>query len=378
MPRWTESDRRFMAMAMSLAERGQGFVEPNPMVGCVIVRNGRVVGQGWHERFGGLHAEPNALAVAGRRAVGATVYVTLEPCNHVGKTPPCTEALIAARVGRVVAAMRDPNPLVAGRGFQRLRRAGIPVEVGLMRDEATALNAPFITFHKKNRPYVILKWAQSLDGKIATRTGDSRWISSIESRRVAHALRARVDAVLVGVNTVRTDDPELSARHVRAKRIATRIVLDADLRTPLKAKLVRTACQVPTMIVAVGSRRARSSDVGFERRRKALESAGCEVLLVGRAGGETSLPDLLRALRERGMTNVLVEGGGRVLGTFVEQGLADEAVVFVAPKLIGGDRAPGPLGGVGPARLKSSPPCCLVACSQSGPDFCYNIRLGIP
>ncbi len=356
-----------MQQALDLAALGQGRVEPNPMVGCVIVRAGRVVGSGYHRRFGGPHAEVHALRQAGARARGATAYVTLEPCSHRGKTPPCAEALIQAGIRRVIAAMRDPNRLVAGRGFRRLRTAGIGVDVGLLRSEAAFLNKPFVRFHRDGRPFVILKWAQSIDGKIATRTGRSKWITSRQSRKTAHALRARVDAVIVGVDTVLADDPQLTARDARGRRLAWRIVLDTKLRTPLSARIVRTARRVPTMMI-VGSGQARRG------RRRALESAGCRVVECRVVRSGIDLSDLMRHLHERQRMNVLVEGGGRVLGSFWEAGLADEVHVFVAPKLIGGETAPGPIRGQGPADLTSLPRLRVVAVDRCGPDVHYRLR----
>jgi diaminohydroxyphosphoribosylaminopyrimidine deaminase/5-amino-6-(5-phosphoribosylamino)uracil reductase len=386
MARWSQAEQSYMKLALDLAVKGQGFVEPNPMVGCVLVKGGRIVGQGYHRKFGDPHAEPEALRRAGDKARGATAYVTLEPCNHTGKTPPCTEALIQAKVRRVVAAMEDPNPIVAGKGFHRLRAAGIRVNMGLLHDEAMMLNAPFVKFHRRHRPWVILKWAQSIDGKIATRTGDSRWISSLESRKAGHALRARVDAIVVGVNTVLADDPQLTARLVAPKRVATRIVLDSGLTTPLTSKIVRTARRVPAIIVA--SRPASASDrrrhrgrapTGrLARRAEALERAGCEVLWLPSSRSGIHLDSLLAELHARGMTNLLVEGGGRVLGAFVDRHLADEAWVFVAPRLIGGEDAPGPLRHRGPAFINDLSVLTQVRLSQLGPDLCYNISFAKP
>jgi diaminohydroxyphosphoribosylaminopyrimidine deaminase/5-amino-6-(5-phosphoribosylamino)uracil reductase len=367
--RWTAEDASHMAGALELAARGRGRVEPNPMVGCVLVKGGRVIARGFHRRFGGPHAEAEALRAAGRAAAGATAYVTLEPCAHFGKTPPCADALIAAGVRRVVAAMADPNPLVAGQGLRRLRRAGLRVETGLMRAEAEALNRPFVTFHRLWRPYVILKWGQSIDGKIATRGGESKWITSRESRRAAHRLRARVDAVIVGVGTVLADDPDLTARHARPLRRAARVILDRRLRTPPGARVVRSARRVPTLIAcAPGSRSAETA-----KRRRRLEAAGCEVVEV-KSGRSGILPGaLLSLLRSRGMTNVMVEGGSRVLGSFFDAGLVDEAVVFVAPRVIGGAGAPGALGGRGPARMGEVTEARRVSLRASGPDLCYNV-----
>lgn len=361
-----------MHRALEICLRGEGFVEPNPMVGCVIVRNRKIVGEGWHRKYGGPHAEVYALKQAGAKARDATAYVTLEPCCHFGKTPPCADALIAAGIRRVIAAVRDPNPKVAGKGFARLRRAGIRVEIGLLEGEARQVLAPFITCQTEKRPYVILKWAQSIDGKIATRTGDSKWITCEESRRAGHALRARVDAVVVGIGTVLADDPELTARMVAPKRIATRVVLDPRARTPLKSTLVRTSRETPTLIVCGPP--VRREIGAFTRRVSALERAGCHVLVERPLDSRNLIPTLLQNLFERGMTNILVEGGGRVLGAFFECGLADEAHVFVAPTLIGGAAAPGPLNGVGPARMSDVMGACVDGPKPSGDDVWYRIR----
>lgn len=367
MVKWTETDLKLMRRALELAARGQGFVEPNPMVGCVIAKSGKIIGEGHHRKFGGPHAEVHALRKAGRAARGATVYVTLEPCAHHGKTPPCTDALIQAEIARCVVATRDPNPIVAGRGIAALRKARVQVATGLLAPEAKSLIAPFSNFHASTRPYVTLKWAQSIDGKIATRSGDSKWITSPDSRRRAHALRARVDAIIVGIGTVLADDPELTARYVKPKRVATRIILDSQLRLPTSSRLVRTAADVPTIVVGSGKH------LKWRRPEAALERAGVEVLLLPELDGGIHLPMLLRMLRERQMTNVMVEGGGRVLGSFVDQRLADQAEVFVAPSLIGGAGAPGPLAGDGPENMCDLIGVASVKRADCGPDICYNL-----
>lgn len=335
-----------MRRALRLARRGQGRVEPNPMVGCVLVRGGRVIGEGYHRRFGGPHAEVEALRRCSGSPRGATAYVTLEPCCYYGKTPPCTDALLQAGVARVVAAVEDPNPRVAGKGLQQLRSAGVRVEVGLLREAATALNAPFFKLVQQRRPWVILKWAQSLDGKIATHTGDSKWITDEACRAHAHRVRGRMDAIVVGVGTVLADDPQLTCRIGRPRRVATRIVLDTRLRTPLTARLVQTATLTPTWLVHAAE--------ASQRRAQRLATAGCRLICLPAAPQGVRLTALLAQLARDGLTNVLVEGGGRVLGAFLDQRLGDEAHVYVAPQLIGGSAAPGPWEGAGVARIAAA------------------------
>lgn len=363
---FTPIDARFMQRALRLARRGEGLVEPNPMVGAVIVRSGRVIGEGYHRRFGGPHAEVQALRRCDRgSARGATCYVTLEPCCHFGKTPPCTEALVDAGISRVVAAVRDPNPRVAGGGFRKLRAAGIEVATGLLEAEATRLNAPFFKLHREDRPWVILKWAQSLDGKIATRGGESKWITSAASRRLAHALRGRVDAIVVGVGTVIADDPDLTCRDAAARRVAARVVLDTWARTPPTSRLVRSARRIRTIIAT-----ARGQSAAAHR----LARAGCEIFPVAQREGKLRLQTLLDRLGQEQMTNVMVEGGGRVLGDFVDAGLADEARVFIAPRFIGGAAAPGPLDGIGPKSMRELPVVQVVGAGRCGPDRWYRLR----
>lgn len=355
-----------MSRALALARRGLGRVEPNPMVGCVIVRDGRVAGEGYHAFFGGPHAEVQALRSAGAAARGGTAYVTLEPCCHHGKTPPCTDALIQAGIARVVAAMRDPFERVAGGGFEQLRRAGIGVSVGLGGEQARRLNAPYLVREHHGRPWVILKWAQSLDGKIATRTGDSKWISSPPSRALVHRLRGRVDAVIVGVNTVIADDPLLTCRQGSPRRVAARLVLDPSLRIPRKSKLVQTARRTPTVVAT------RTASLRTPRART-LGRAGVMLMGLRRRGAGLDLSDLLARLARRGMTNVLVEGGGETLGRFLDAGLADEALVFVSRRLIGGRDATPALGGAGALRLADVRNPAFTQRRTAGQDDVYRL-----
>jgi diaminohydroxyphosphoribosylaminopyrimidine deaminase/5-amino-6-(5-phosphoribosylamino)uracil reductase len=331
-------DAAWMRRALQLAERGRGAVEPNPLVGAVVVRDGQLVGEGWHRRYGGPHAEVHALDAAGPAARGATLYVTLEPCCHHGKTPPCTDAVLRAGIGRVVAALEDPFPQVAGRGASILREAGVAVEFGVGSAAALAQNAPYLCLLTHARPFVHAKWAMTLDGRIATRTGHSQWISGPESRAVVHDLRGKVDAVLVGRGTAWADDPLLTARP-SGPRTATRIVLARDGRLPPSAKLLATARETP-VIVAVGP--SAPAEVLAE-----LRTAGVEPLTLPADADGVSVPALLAELGRRRMTNVLVEGGSGILGSFLRHRLIDEAHVFVAPVLVGGASALGPVGGEG-------------------------------
>jgi diaminohydroxyphosphoribosylaminopyrimidine deaminase/5-amino-6-(5-phosphoribosylamino)uracil reductase len=332
------ADARLMVRALDLAGKGEGYVEPNPMVGCVLARDGEIVGEGWHQRFGGPHAEIEALRLAADRAAGSTMYVTLEPCCHQGKTPPCTDAVIAAGVRKVVIAHRDPFPLVDGGGLARLREAGIEVHVGLLEDEAKKRNAPYLKLVTTGRPWIIAKWAMTLDGKIATRTGDSRWISGEASRAAVHELRSRMDAIVVGAQTARRDDPLLTARP-RGARVATRIVVDSSASVLRESQLVRTAREAPLLVAASAS----AADLNV----CALRDGGCEVLLLDGASHAERLEQLLDELGRRRMTNVLVEGGARLLGSLWDARSIDEIHVFVAPKVLGGVMGLSPLAGLG-------------------------------
>ncbi len=319
-----------MRYALRLAERGRGAVEPNPAVGAVIVTDDLVlVGEGWHQAFGGPHAEIHALRQAGDAARGATLFVTLEPCCHFGKTAPCTQAVLAAGIRRVVVGATDPNPQVAGQGVRDLMAARVEVETGLLRREAEAIIAPFRKLMTTNRPWVIAKWAMTLDGKLATKTGDSRWISNEASRKLVHELRGRMDAIVVGIGTALADDPLLTARPA-GLRTALRVVIDSQARLPVNSQLVTTARQIPLLVAVTES-------APSERVEK-LQSNGVEVLKFPvDVAGKLSLNALLMELGRRRCTNVLVEGGGALLGSLFDQRLIDEVYAFIAPKVIGGD-----------------------------------------
>jgi diaminohydroxyphosphoribosylaminopyrimidine deaminase/5-amino-6-(5-phosphoribosylamino)uracil reductase len=330
-----------MRRALALARRGEGETNPNPMVGCVVVRGGRVVGEAFHARAGGPHAEVLALSRAGERARGAALYVTLEPCAHHGRTPPCAPQVVRAGVRRVVAAMRDPNPLVAGRGLRLLRRHGVRVEAGLLASEAVRLNERFVAAARLDRPFVLLKAAVTLDGRIATARGDSKWITSPAQRAAGRRLRRLHDAVLVGVETVLADDPLLLPRP-RTRRAFVRIVLDSRLRLPAASRLVRTARRDPVWILC------RDAE---PRRRRALEAEGVTVIQIGSGPGRVPLRTAVRRLRQRGLWSVMVEGGGEVLGAFLHERLFDQLALFRAPLLLGGRGSRPAFGGPDPSRV---------------------------
>ena len=339
---WTTLEHAAMQRALDSARRGAGRVEPNPMVGAVVATpDGTLVGTGCHERFGGPHAEVNALTAAGPAARGGTLFVTLEPCCHHGKTPPCTDAIQAAGIARVVVAAADPYPEVAGRGIALLRAAGVTVDTGLLECEAARLIAPFTKLVTTGQPWVIAKWAMSLDGHVAApASAGDRWISSVESRRLVHDLRGRCDAILIGIGTALADDPLLTARPA-GPRTPLRIVLDAAARLPPESQLVRSAREDP-LLVAVGP--AAPAD-----RLRTLEAAGAEIWQPDLADRDARLRALLQELGRRRLTNLLVEGGPEVLASFAALDAIDEVWAFVAPKLLGGETTPAITGHGGAA-----------------------------
>ncbi len=324
---YTPDDHRHMARALELAARGLYTTTPNPRVGCVVVKDGAVVGEGWHEKAGGAHAEPIALQAAGDQAAGATVYVTLEPCAHHGRTPPCVDALLAAKPARVVAAVADPNPDTAGKGIAQLQAAGIQVDVGLMAVEAGELNIGFIARMTRGTPWVRLKVAASLDGRTALADGQSQWITGDAARKDGHAWRARACAVLTGVGTVKDDDPQLTVREVETTRQPLRVVVDSRLQTPLNARVLRPG----TLIAAAGVDAPRSV---------ALRARGAEVVVLPNHDGKVELKDLLQELARRGCNEIHVEAGHKLNGSLLQEGLVDELLVYMAPCILG-DTAQG-------------------------------------
>lgn len=317
---------KMMRMALNLAKKGVGKTSPNPAVGCVIVRDGAVVGTGWHKKAGTPHAEVHALRAAGELAAGSDVYVTLEPCSHFGKTPPCAKALIEARVARVFVAMVDPNPVVSGRGIAMLREAGIEVEVGILEAESRAINRPFIKWILTRRPYVLLKSALTLDGKTATASGDSKWITSDAARREVHRLRGRMDAIMVGVGTVVKDDPLLSCRLPGGKD-PLRVVVDTTLRMPLHSAMLDLSSRAGTVVATCSKDQVKID---------ALKARGAEIVQCRERGGVVDLDHLLELLGERGVQSVLLEGGSHLAGAALRAGLVDRCMFFLAPKLVGG------------------------------------------
>ena len=326
------ADQAHMAQALRLAKRGLYSTSPNPRVGCVIVRDGVVVGEGWHQRAGEAHAEVNALQQADTAARGATAYVTLEPCSHHGRTPPCTEALLAAGIGRVVAAMADPNPLVAGRGLAQLQAAGVAVDVGLMADEAHELNIGFVSRMTRKRPWVRLKAAASLDGKTALQNGESQWITGPQARQDGHCWRARACAILSGIGTVRKDDPQLNVRGVDTPRQPLKVIVDSRLELSPAARLLEAG---NVLLVSAGQAVAEVAE-----KAAALRERGAEILDLPDGKGRVDLHALLHELARRGLNEVHVEAGSRLNGALLAAGLVDEVLLYLAPCLLG-DTAQG-------------------------------------
>jgi len=323
----TSTDTKYMKRALALARKGIGKTSPNPAVGCVIVKDGTVIGEGWHRKAGSPHAEIHALNTAADAAGGADVYVTLEPCCHAGATPPCTDALIRAGVRRVIAGMLDPNPRVSGGGFAALEQAGIETVCGVLEDDCRAINLPFVKHVTTGLPYVTYKCAMTLDGKIASITGNSRWISCEESRKYVHRMRSHNDAVMVGVDTILADNPQLTVRHVKGRN-PLRVIVDSTLRTPTSVDILSGLLARNTIIACT------EEDVGIHQR---YLRNGATVLVCNSHEGRVDLRDLLEKLGRLGVQSILLEGGSRLAGDALTRGLIDECVFFYAPKVIGSD-----------------------------------------
>ena len=358
--------KKYMARALELAQKGMGYTSPNPMVGAVIVKDGKIIGEGYHKRYGELHAERNAFANCTEDPKGADIYVTLEPCCHHGKTPPCTEIIIEKGIKNVYIGSLDPNPLVAGKSIRLLKEKGIFVESGILKKACDDLNEVFFHFITQKRPYVVMKYAMTADGKIATKTGASQWISGEEARAEVQQLRHRYRGILVGVETVRKDDPLLTCRMEGGKN-PLRIICDSGLRIPLDSQMMKTAKEVPTMIVGI---------LGAEKNQKAIMDMGAAVLLTPPKNGRVDLSYLMKKLGERNIDSVLLEGGSAIQFSALQEGIVQEVLVYQSPKIFGGTAAKSPVGGEGVEAVADGFLLDLKDVKVIGQDVCtrYHVR----
>lgn len=359
------SDRRYMELAMAMAKMGWGATNPNPLVGAVVVKDDHVIGRGYHRGPGEMHAEMEALCDLGEEAGGATLYVNLEPCCHYGKTPPCVSIIKEKGIAKVVAAMKDPNPKVNGKGFDVLRQAGIEVVVGVLEEEAAKLNEIFVKFISTDLPFVIMKSAMTLDGKIACENGDSFWVSGEEARNEAQFLRRRAAAIMVGVNTVINDNPKLTVRVPREEtRNPLRIVADSTGKIPIDSYIVKTAQEIPTLIA--------TTELIDDACEKALLDKGVVLLKLPSKDGKVDVKALMHNLHSMGLDSVLLEGGSRLNASCVEAGVVDKVMVYVAPKILGGDKALTPVGGNGIHAMKDAIAVHSMTVRRIGEDFCIE------
>lgn len=342
-------DKIYMERAIELAKKGVGFTNPNPMVGAVIVKDGRIIGEGYHERCGSLHAERNAIASLTESAQGATIYVTLEPCCHYGKTPPCTEAIIEQKIARVVIGSKDPNPLVAGKGAEMLREAGIEVVEDFCREACDAVNPVFFHYITKKTPYVAMKYAMTADGKIATKSGASKWITGQKAREHVQSLRHRYMGIMAGIGTVVKDNPMLNCR-MEGGKDPIRIICDDNMRIPLDCQIVQTAKEIPTILAI--KKQQFSEDL--EKKKKKLLEFGIEIMEIPEKGNYLDLQELMRQLGEKGIDSILLEGGGILNESALKAGIVQKVYVYVAPKLFGGAAAKSPVEGEGIAEVKDA------------------------
>ncbi len=360
-------DEKFMRLALSLAEKARGRTSPNPMVGAIIVRDGEIIGRGYHHKAGTPHAEIHAIADAGEKSRDAVIYVSLEPCSHYGRTGPCTQAIIEAGLSRVVMAMMDPNPRVSGRGKAILESHGIQTQTGILETEARKLNEAYVKYITTKQPFVIMKTAMSLDGKIATASGKSKWITSEASRRVVHQIRDEVDAIMVGIGTIMRDDPSLTTRLPDGNgRDPVRIILDSRGRIPLKSRILHLDSPARTIVVI-------TSQASQERIAQLKEHA--EVLVIQEQNGRVDLKSLMLELGQMEIMSLLLEGGAEVNASALKAGIVDKAMVFIAPKLIGGAESPGPIGGSGIDELSEAVPLTDISLERVGEDILIT---GIP
>ncbi len=374
------TDRDYMSRAIELAKMGIGWTNPNPMVGAVIVKDGRIIGEGYHRRCGELHAERNAIASLTEPADGASIYVTLEPCCHYGRTPPCTEAILEQGITRVVIGSRDPNPQVAGRGVRILREAGIQVEEDFMREECDRLNPVFFHYITSKTPYVIMKYAMTADGKIATRTGASKWITGEEARMEVQRLRHRCMGIMAGIGTVLADDPMLNVR-IEGGKSPVRIICDSSLRIPLDCRICRTAKEYPTIVacaadvlrdeVRVDGSDGKSAE---SNKRRELEALGIQVVRTSGCGGRVDLKEFMEILGGQGIDSILLEGGGTLNDSALRAGIVREIQAFVAPKIFGGKEAKTPVAGIGAGIPDEAVPLTLGKISQIGEDLLLEYR----
>ncbi|MEJ6949786.1 bifunctional diaminohydroxyphosphoribosylaminopyrimidine deaminase/5-amino-6-(5-phosphoribosylamino)uracil reductase RibD [Natronospora cellulosivora (SeqCode)] len=352
----TKDDKYYMEQTIEIAKKGEGYTSPNPLVGAIVVKDGVIVGKGYHQNYGGPHAEVYALDEAGEKAKGGTIYVSLEPCSHYGKTPPCSLKVVNSGVKRAVIAMKDPNPLVAGRGIKHLQDSGIKVELGLMEKEAKDLNKAFLKYISTDIPYVYLKTAQTMDGFLATKSGDSKWITNEKARMIGHRLRHKVDAILVGIGTVINDNPSLTTRLVNTKaKDSIRVILDTNLQISLDAKVLNQDSDAETIIVC-GDNEENYEDESFKKKLSLLEDKEkVEVLKIPiDIEARISLHKLLRILHDKGISSLLVEGGGRVNYSFLQAGLVDEVYTFIAPKILGANDGISAFSGSGPLKMNEA------------------------
>ena len=363
--------KEYMLRAIELAKQGVGWTSPNPLVGAVIVKDGRIIGEGYHEKYGELHAERNAIKHLKESAEGATIYVTLEPCCHYGKQPPCTEAIAEAGIKKVVIGSRDPNPLVAGKGVRFLRAQGIEVEEDFMREECDALNPVFFHFIQTKRPYIVMKYAMTMDGKIATKTGKSKWITSEQSRKIVHEMRHQYTAIMAGIGTVLADDPMLNVR-LEGKKSPVRIICDSMLRNPLDSQICQTAGRYRTIVAYAGE---KGNAIYLEEKKRSLEKLGVVLLRVPSEKGEINLQLLMRKLGELGIDSVLIEGGGTLNEDALQSGIVNEVKAFIAPKIFGGRGGKTPVEGFGIEKVDDAIKLQLMRISQVGEDILAEYKV---
>ena len=359
------TDQEYMLRAIQLAKKGEGWTNPNPMVGAVIVKDGRIIGEGYHKKCGELHAERNAIASLTESAEGATIYVTLEPCCHYGKTPPCTEAIIEQKIKKVVIGSRDPNPKVAGKGAQILRESGITVVQDFMREECDRLNPVFFHYITTKTPYVVMKYAMTLDGKIACATGDSKWVTGEIARTQVHRMRGRYRGIMVGIGTVLADDPMLNCR-VEGGVDPVRIICDSNLHIPTESQIVKTASDIETIVAC--SQEALESERKQEKIRR-LKEAGIQIIGTEGAHG-VNLVELMKKLGGQNIDSILLEGGGTLNASALEDGIVNKVYAYIAGKLIGGMDARSPVEGIGIDRMADAITLQNVEIEKLGDDFC--------